>query len=154
MFCLAGNGTQVQHRVYTETPDGSLFLHSFYPVNITFKEMVSCEESKEAVLIAFPFFPHYKAASDSDVAFQMINDDVAETLKQVVSECPSYDLIVPALLQFPLGQLHAHCHLTPGIPVQPMLAKPTKGISEVLDRLQGREFTCEYKYDGGRGRDA
>lgn len=55
----------MQHRVYTETPDGSLFLHSFYPVNITFKEMVSCEESKEAVLIAFPFFPHYKAASDS-----------------------------------------------------------------------------------------
>ena len=28
MFCLAGNDTQVQHRVYTETPDGSLFLHS------------------------------------------------------------------------------------------------------------------------------
>lgn len=83
MFCLAGNGTQAQHRVYTETPDGSLFLHSFYPVNITFKEMISCEESKEAVLIAFPFFPHYKATSDSDVAFQMINDDVAETLKQV-----------------------------------------------------------------------
>ena len=86
MFCLAGNDTQVQHRVYTETPDGSLFLHSFYPVNITFKEMVSCEESKEAVLIAFPFFPHYKAASDSDVAFQMINDDVAETLKQLAGE--------------------------------------------------------------------
>ena len=76
--------------------------------------------------------------------------EATETLKQVVSECPSYDLIVPALLQFPLGQLHAHCHLTPGIPVQPMLAKPTKGISEVLDRLQGREFTCEYKYDGER----
>ena len=76
--------------------------------------------------------------------------EATETLKQVVSECPSYDLIVPALLRFPLAQLHAHCHLTPGIPVQPMLAKPTKGISEVLDRLQGREFTCEYKYDGER----
>lgn len=76
--------------------------------------------------------------------------EATETLKQVVSECPSYDLIVPALLQFPLTELHAHCHLTPGIPVQPMLAKPTKGISEVLDRLQGREFTCEYKYDGER----
>ena len=83
LLCLAGNGTQEQHRLHSETPDGSLFLHSFYPVNITFGEMIACEEAKAAVLDAFPFFSHYETTTDSDVAFQMINDDVKETIKQV-----------------------------------------------------------------------
>ena len=32
-----------------------------------------------------------------------------------------------------------------------MLAKPTKDISSILNRFEGKQFTCEFKYDGLRG---
>lgn len=72
-------------------------------------------------------------------------------LKQVFSELPNYDLVVPKLLENGLAGLEEVCKLTPGVPLKPMLAKPTKSISEVLDRFEGEKFTCEYKYDGERG---
>jgi DNA ligase 1 len=73
-----------------------------------------------------------------------------EIVKAVFSELPSYDIVVPALLKHGWENLREECKLTPGVPLKPMLAKPTKSISEVLDRFEGREFTCEYKYDGER----
>lgn len=72
-------------------------------------------------------------------------------VKQAFSELPSYDKIVPALLSVGCEKVNEVCQLSAGIPVKPMLAKPTKGVSEVLDRFEGLEFTCEFKYDGERG---
>lgn len=66
------------------------------------------------------------------------------------SELPSYDAIIPAVLGHGLDKLRDNCKLRPGVPLKPMLAKPTKAITEVLDRFQGQRFTCEYKYDGER----
>ncbi|ORY33451.1 ATP-dependent DNA ligase [Naematelia encephala] len=74
----------------------------------------------------------------------------AEIVKSVYSELPNYDLVVPALLKNGVDNLREVCKLTPGVPLKPMLAKPTKAIGEVLDRFEGKLFTCEYKYDGER----
>jgi len=71
-------------------------------------------------------------------------------LKTVYSELPSYEVIIPAMLQHGITKLRDNCHLQPGVPLKPMLAKPTKSITEVLDRFEGKDFTCEYKYDGER----
>lgn len=66
------------------------------------------------------------------------------------SELPSYEVIVPAMLEHGIFHLRENCKLQPGVPLKPMLAKPTKSITEVLDRFEGKNFTCEYKYDGER----
>ncbi|KAF9787157.1 DNA ligase I [Thelephora terrestris] len=77
-------------------------------------------------------------------------EEGSSILKSVYSELPSYDLVIPALLKFGIGGLRERCQLTPGVPLKPMLAKPTKAIGEVLDRFEDKKFTCEYKYDGER----
>lgn len=68
----------------------------------------------------------------------------------IYSQLPCYDDIVPALLKYPVEELLDHCTMHPGVPLKPMLAHPTKSLTEVLDRFEGQTFTCEFKYDGER----
>ena len=81
---------------------------------------------------------------------QAVNYQRFLRLTKLCSELPSYDLVIPALLEVGVDKLRERCKLTPGVPLKPMLAKPTKAIGEVLDRFENKKFTCEFKYDGER----
>lgn len=71
-------------------------------------------------------------------------------VKQAFAQCPNYDQIVASLLDDGPESVHKRCCITPGIPLRPMLAHPTHGVTEVLKRFNEAVFTCEYKYDGER----
>lgn len=74
-------------------------------------------------------------------------------INEAICEFPNYGEIINTLLEIgdETAKLKEKCHIRVGIPVKPMLAKPTKGVREVLDRFETLSFTCEYKYDGFRG---
>ncbi|XP_038900960.1 DNA ligase 1 isoform X2 [Benincasa hispida] len=90
------------------------------------------------------------AATDCEPLYLIRLLQASKIVKQVYSILPVYDKLVPALLSGGVWNLSKTCNFTPGIPIGPMLAKPTKGVSEILNKFQGLEFTCEYKYDGER----
>uniref|UniRef100_A0A2N9EY75 DNA ligase n=1 Tax=Fagus sylvatica TaxID=28930 RepID=A0A2N9EY75_FAGSY len=77
-------------------------------------------------------------------------EEAVKIVKQAYSLLPVYDKIVPALLSGGVWNLPKTCNFTPGVPVGPMLAKPTKGVKEIVLKFQDIEFTSEYKYDGER----
>ncbi|AQZ18448.1 CDC9 (YDL164C) [Zygosaccharomyces parabailii] len=82
----------------------------------------------------------------SDEAVTMAEERIRDAFCQV----PNYEIVINVCLQYGISQLQNHCKLRPGIPLKPMLAKPTKAITEVLDRFHGQVFVSEYKYDGER----
>ncbi|KAL2151105.1 hypothetical protein VTH82DRAFT_6203 [Thermothelomyces myriococcoides] len=74
-----------------------------------------------------------------------------ELVKASHARHPDYNDLIPILLEIGISEeLLVRCGLTLHIPLRPMLGSITRDLSEMLTKLQGRDFTCEYKYDGQR----
>eukprot|EP00917_Polyrhabdina_sp_WS-2016_P015546 GHVP01033811.1.p1 GENE.GHVP01033811.1~~GHVP01033811.1.p1 ORF type:complete len:596 (+),score=129.06 GHVP01033811.1:973-2760(+) len=72
-------------------------------------------------------------------------------IKEALARLPNLKAILDLLLQgVGASDLLLKCDVECGTPICPMLAKPTTGIEELLEKFNEEEFTCEYKYDGER----
>ncbi|KAF2219849.1 ATP-dependent DNA ligase [Elsinoe ampelina] len=75
-----------------------------------------------------------------------------ELVKACFARRPNYNDLVPTLLEVgsTSNELLLRCGLSMHIPLRPMLGGITRDMGEMLTKLQGRDFSCEYKYDGQR----
>jgi DNA ligase-1 len=74
-----------------------------------------------------------------------------EIVKTCFARHPNYNDIVPGLLEVGVcDELLRRCGLALHIPLRPMLGSITRDLGEMLTKLQGRDFSCEFKYDGQR----
>ncbi|KAI3395059.1 hypothetical protein diail_1816 [Diaporthe ilicicola] len=88
----------------------------------------------------------------------MKKEELTETYaraEEIVKACfarrPNYNDLVPIMLEIGVcDELLIRCGLTLHIPLRPMLGSITRDLSEMLTKLDGREFACEFKYDGQR----
>jgi DNA ligase-1 len=111
---------------------------------------IGCSEITVVASLARAIAAQNSKLKDSSKVKEADVEHVLEILKRVHSEVPNWEIIIPKFLEFGMDNLLDHCHLTPGVPIKAMLAKPTKGISEILERLKSFVFTLEFKYDGER----
>ncbi|GAO19564.1 hypothetical protein UVI_02062280 [Ustilaginoidea virens] len=74
-----------------------------------------------------------------------------EIVKACFARRPNYNDLIPVLMEIGVTEeLLIRCGLALHIPLRPMLGSITRDLSDMLTKLQGRDFACEYKYDGQR----
>lgn len=113
------------------------------------KLRIGLAEKTVLIGLAQAFVNYEMKSSNKKVNPEKLNS-AEDILREAFSHMPNYEMLIQNAYKYGIFNLEEHCQLSPGIPLKPMLAKPTKAITEILDRFQGEEFTCEYKYDGER----
>ncbi|KAI0516946.1 hypothetical protein F5B22DRAFT_605629 [Xylaria bambusicola] len=74
-----------------------------------------------------------------------------EIVKACFARRPNYNDLIPVMFEVGVcPELLLRCGLELHAPLRPMLGSITRDLSEMLTKLQGRDFACEYKYDGQR----
>jgi len=110
-----------------------------------------------AFLLSKPPNAEFPIMSQPDL-IELKKDALAETYskgEELIKACfarrPNYNDLVPCLLEVGISdELFIRCGLALHIPLRPMLGSITRDLGEMLTKLQGRDFSCEYKYDGQR----
>ncbi|KAF7508572.1 hypothetical protein GJ744_009121 [Endocarpon pusillum] len=110
-----------------------------------------------AFLLSKPAGAEFELLQRSELA-KLKKDELAaiwskaeETVKACFARRPNYNDIVPGLLEVGVcEELLLRCGLALHIPLRPMLGSITRDLGEMLTKLQGRDFGCEFKYDGQR----
>jgi DNA ligase 1 len=110
-----------------------------------------------ALLLSRPPGADFPIRSQRELA-AMKKEELTETYaraEEIVKACfarrPNYNDLVPVMLEIGVcEELLIRCGLTLHIPLRPMLGSITRDLAEMLTKLDGREFACEFKYDGQR----
>ena len=110
-----------------------------------------------AFLISRPPEASFETRRQEELA-KLKKDGLAEVYnkaEELVKACfarrPNYNDLVPSLLEVGLDdELLLRCGLALHIPLRPMLGSITRDLGEMLTKLQDRDFSCEFKYDGQR----
>lgn len=110
-----------------------------------------------AFLLSRPPGADFPLRSQQDLA-SLKKENLAEVWtrgEEIVKACfarrPNYNDLIPVLLEIGVcDEFLTRCGLSLHVPLRPMLGSITRDLSEMLTKLQGRDFSCEYKYDGQR----
>ncbi|KAI5169722.1 DNA ligase 1 [Pancytospora epiphaga] len=81
-------------------------------------------------------------------------DNTAEHAIQCVKEAfnkhADYEHLVKLIMKHGIENLPDVCTVSPGVPLKPMLAQPSKNLTKAFAKVENMEFVAEYKYDGER----
>ncbi|AFN82588.1 DNA ligase [Encephalitozoon romaleae SJ-2008] len=80
----------------------------------------------------------------------VFSSDKVDEIKAAFNRQPDIGRLAECILEHGVEKLSTKFQVTPGIPLKPMLANPSKDLTSAFKRVEDKRFACEYKYDGER----